>query len=336
MDRPTASAYTTPGPTGDIGADSSQSTLAAITLSGASIVGATSYAWTAEVLKPQDATYTSTAAPASASSQSTTLTPDGPGDWRLKCVATNTAGSTTFERQVSVTRPYPAPSSTLGASVYMAAGSYAPTLSDTGGADGVTWSTSAWKVSDGSSVSVTSSTSTTPSFTVAASTSYRVRHRATDAYGRVVDYAATVQGQANPALVSGGNLAAEQLAAGTTSKAIVFNAATGGVPAISYGLVLEQTTSGASLSTATGLSVTINGLTDGNVVRVTCTATDAASQTATANYVAGVAVAPVLAERRQGDVLARGARRRQVRRAFGARRWRHALPPVRWNRVAWP
>lgn len=179
-------------PTGNIGADTSQSTLALITLDGSAIVGASSFLWSVDVLEPADSTYTSTATPAAPTSQSTTFTPDGVGDIRIKCVATNATGSTTFERQVSQTRPYPAPASSLGLVVYMAAGTYGPTLSDGASADTVTWSTTVTKVSDGSSVSVTNSTTTTPTFTVATGLDYRVRHRATDAYGRVVDYVATV------------------------------------------------------------------------------------------------------------------------------------------------
>ena len=130
------------------------------------------------------------AAPTSAS---TTLTPDGPGDYVISCALTGLGGTSTLRRLVTVTRPRPAPSSTLGAVVYMAAGTYAPTLSETAGADGtIVWATSCTKVTDGSSVSVTGSATTTPTITIAAGTAYRVRHRCTDGYGRVTDYVVSV------------------------------------------------------------------------------------------------------------------------------------------------
>lgn len=174
-------------PSGTVGANSSQTTLAAVALTGTGITGAISYLWSVAIVIPQDASYTNTSAPVGPTLQSTTLTPQGPADYLLSCVATGAFSSNTFTRLVTVTQAYPIVSSSLGPEEEAAPGPYAPTLSDIGGAVGVTWLTTATKISDGSSVSVTGSTTTTPSFTVVAGQAYRVRHRATDAYGRYND-----------------------------------------------------------------------------------------------------------------------------------------------------
>ena len=173
---------------GTIGANSSQTTLAPIALTGTGILGALSYLWSADIVIPQDASYVNTSAPVAPTAQSTTLTPQGPADYLLSCVGTGAFGSNTFKRLVTVTRPYPVVSSSLGPEEQAAPGPYAPTLSETNGADGpLTWATTATKVSDGSSVSVTGASTTTPSFTVAAGQAYRALHRVTDAYGRYND-----------------------------------------------------------------------------------------------------------------------------------------------------
>lgn len=173
---------------GTIGANSSQTTLAPIALTGTSILGALSYLWSVDIVLPQDASYVNTSAPVAPTAQSTTLNPQGPADYLLSCVGTGAFGSNTFKRLQTVTRPYPVVSSSLGPEEQAAPGPYAPTLSETNGADGpLTWATTATKVSDSSSVSVTGASTTTPSFTVVAGQAYRALHRVTDAYGRYND-----------------------------------------------------------------------------------------------------------------------------------------------------
>lgn len=239
-------------PTGNIGVDTSQNVLDPITLDGSAIVGATSFLWSADVLEPADCTYTSTATPDAPTSQSTTFTPDGVGDLRIKCVATNATGSTTFERQVSQTRPYPVVSSSLGSTEELAGATYAPTLSETAGADApaTPWLTTALLDSDGSSVSVTGSTTTTPSIgSIVAGAAYVVTHQYTDAYGRVGRLSVGVRRTPAAIVPIVFSTPSPQTLTAAGAADITFTGASGGTPGYTY--------SGATLAKPAGSAATI-------------------------------------------------------------------------------
>lgn len=288
-------------PSGSLAADSTQTTLGAITLSVTGAVGASSYLWSAVCSEPPDSSYTSTAAPASASSASTSLTPDGPGDYVIACELTGLGGSTTLRRLVTVTRPRPAPSSTLGAAVYMAAGTYAPTLSETAGADGtIVWATSCTKVTDGSSVSVTGSATTTPTITIAAGTAYRVRHRCTDGYGRVTDYVVSVSESSAGAddLTLSLSTGATVAQASPGAQAITATA-TGGTGSKTYAwsAKYQDGSSANALLSATNVANPTLTTTDyAQRVIATCTATDSGSpaQVAVASVMVTVSLTPIV------------------------------------------
>jgi hypothetical protein len=99
-----------------------------------------------------------------------------------------------------------------------------------------------------------------------------------------------------PALVAPPDLVATQLASGTTSSPFTFSAATGGSSPYSYALAVTSSSGAVTLSTSTGLSATLNNLTDGTTGEVTITATDSLGETADGTYIFGVGVAPVYAE----------------------------------------
>ena len=96
-----------------------------------------------------------------------------------------------------------------------------------------------------------------------------------------------------PALVPPPDLASTQLASGTTSSPFTFAAASAGAPPYAYALAVASSSGAVTLSTAVGLSATLQNLTDGTTGEVTITVTDSVGQTADATYVFGVAVAPV-------------------------------------------
>lgn len=99
-----------------------------------------------------------------------------------------------------------------------------------------------------------------------------------------------------PALVPPPDLASTQLVAGTTSSPFTFAAATDGAPPYTYGLTVASSSGLVTLSTAVGLTATLQNLTDGTTGQVTLTVTDALGQVVDATYVFGVAVAPVYNE----------------------------------------
>lgn len=168
------------------------------------------------------------------------------------------------------------------------------TASATGGTGAVSW---AWVAtySDGSSADgLLSGSGASRTLTT---TAYRqvvaVTATATDSGGANVQSAsasAVVSVGAAPALVSGGDLAATQLSAGTTSQAFTFAAPTGGVAPITNTLTIASLTGAPTLSTYSGRTATINGMTDEEVVQVTLTSTDALGQVVTATGVWGVDV----------------------------------------------
>lgn len=286
-------------PSGSLGADSTQTTLGAITLEVTDVVGVLSYVWSAVCSEPPDSSYTSTAAPVSPTSASTTLTPDGPGDYVLTCALTGPGGTTSLRRLVTVTRPRPAPSSTLGAVVSMAAGTYAPTLSETAGADGtIVWATTATKVSDGSSVSVTNPATTTPTFTVASGDSYRVRHRCTDGYGRITDLVVTVTESSGAA----SNLTVSLSTGATASQGAPGGQAitatpSGGTPGYTYAWTAKYqdgSSANALLSSTTVANPTLTTTAYAQRVIATVVVTDAAGQTGQASVMVTVALTPIV------------------------------------------
>lgn len=168
------------------------------------------------------------------------------------------------------------------------------TASATGGTGAQTW---AWAATyaDGTSAAAllsgsgASRTLTTTAYYLAV----RVVATATDAAGQTSAASALVEVGAPAALVSGGNLASTELVSGTTSQAFTFAAATGGAGTVTYALAVSSISGAVTLSTSTGRSATLQGLTDGEVAQVTLTATDALGQSVTATGVWGVAAAPV-------------------------------------------
>lgn len=171
------------------------------------------------------------------------------------------------------------------------------TASATGGTGASTW---AWVATyaDGTSAAAllsgsgASRTVTTTAYYVAV----RVVATATDAAGQTATASAMVEVGAPAALVSGGDLPSTQLVSGTTSQAFTFAAATGGAGTVTYALAVESSNGAATLSTSSGRSATLQSLTDGVTVRVTCTATDAVGQSVATTGVWGVAVVPVFDE----------------------------------------
>ena len=300
-DRPATGGGAGDVPTGSLASDATQTTLAAITLSVTGAVGVSSYAWSAVCSEPPDSSYTSAAAPAAPTSASTTLTPDGPGDYVISCALTGLGGTSTLRRLVTVTRPRPAPSSTLGAVVYMAAGTYAPTLSETAGADGtIVWATSCTKVTDGSSVSVTGSATTTPTITIAAGTAYRVRHRCTDGYGRVTDYVATVSESSSSATDLTLSLSTGATVAQASPGAQAITAtATGGTGSKTYAWTAKYqdgSSANALLSATNVANPTLTTTAYAQRVIATCTATDSGSpaQVAVASVMVTVSLTPIV------------------------------------------
>jgi len=99
-----------------------------------------------------------------------------------------------------------------------------------------------------------------------------------------------------PALVAPTDLIPTQLVNGTTSAPFTFGNASAGAPPYSYAMIVQSSTGGVTLSTYTGQSATIQGLTDSATAQVTIQATDSLGQTADATYVVGVGVVPVFNE----------------------------------------
>ena len=169
--------------------------------------------------------------------------------------------------------------STLGNVRATGAGSYAPTLSITTGMAGGTWLTICTDVSDGSAVTVTNSTSVTPSFAYpAANGAYITTHQYTGLTGRKALLSYTVhQEGAGGALVTLAADPADQVkGAGTTSStAATFATPTGGSGAFTAAVTIEQVRgTGATKSGSGAGPITINNLEDDDIVRVVCTWTD--------------------------------------------------------------
>jgi hypothetical protein len=173
-------------PSGGIGANSSQNTLAQIALDGSGIADATSYLWAVAV--DEDGTYTSAATLSSTTAQSPTLTPDGPGTYVFTCVATNANGSSTFRRTVTVTRPEPVLTTDLSSGGVTGGATTSITLGDSASADGVTYSTTAYEYPGGMGIVVTDYDTAAPEFPNPAQDTdgkaVHVTSTATDAYGR--------------------------------------------------------------------------------------------------------------------------------------------------------
>ena len=161
--------------------------------------------------------------------------------------------------------------STLGNVRATGAGSYAPTLSITTGMAGGTWLTICTDVSDGSAVTVTNSTSVTPSFAYpAANGAYITTHQYTGLTGRKALLSYTVhQEGAGGALVTLAADPADQVkGAGTTSStAATFATPTGGSGAFTAAVTIEQVRgTGATKSGSGAGPITINNLEDDDIV----------------------------------------------------------------------
>ena len=259
-------------PSGNIGADTTQTDLASITLDASNIDDALSYIWS--VICDEDGTYTSSAAPAAPTSSSTTLTPDGPGVYTIICTATNANGSSVFKRKVIVSRPLPIIGSLSDTSV-TTTGTVSLSLSDTNSADTVSWSTTATRIDTGGSVSITGGTSTSPSATKLLTTSIHFAVTATDIYGRYDRKHVITEGRIT-SLVPGSNPSTQELSPGTTtSSTITFSNPTGGSGSYTHALTLiKPTGSTASLSSSSGLTTTVTSMVDGGSYVVYDTITD--------------------------------------------------------------
>lgn len=179
------------------------------------------------------------------------------------------------------------------------------TASATGGTGAQSWAWAATYADGTSAAALLSGSGASRTLTTTGYyTAVRVVATATDAAGQTSSASAMVQVGAPAALVSGGNLTATQLNAGTTSQAFTFTAPTGGVTPITNALTVESSTGAVTLSTSSGLSATLQGLTDGTTVQVTMTSTDALGQVVTATGVYGVAVVPVFDEAGQWNTIA--------------------------------
>jgi hypothetical protein len=115
---------------------------------------------------------------------STTVTLPGPGYYELSA----DIGGKTETLGIYATRPLPVAATTISTGAGTAGAGVAPTVSETAGADTPTYLTTATKVSDVSEVTVSTDTSTTPTWTNPAQDadgdSVAVVHTVTDAYGR--------------------------------------------------------------------------------------------------------------------------------------------------------
>jgi hypothetical protein len=113
---------------------------------------------------------------------------------------------------------------------------------------------------------------------------------------QIANLAAVLSVGEPPALVAPTDLTPTQLANGTTSTPFTFGDASAGAPPYTYAMIVQSSTGGVTLSTYTGQSATIQGLTDSATAQVTIQATDSLGQTADATYVVGVGVVPVFNE----------------------------------------
>lgn len=181
----------------DEGDDATSSSLS-FTLDASGTLNATSYAWTCTAVPgagdPAFPTGTTTGAQtiATPSAVSTNVTVTGPGRY-VFTVTPDGDASKAQTVSVLVSRPLPVlqaatPTRVDGEAYDDAAGASTITLSETAGADSPTYSTAGEVASTGSAMSITDSTSTTPSWTnpggATTGETVTLQHVVTDAYGR--------------------------------------------------------------------------------------------------------------------------------------------------------
>lgn len=226
---------------------------------------------------------------ADAGSRSTTVDVPGPGSYTFEASWFN---GTTETYTVFVTRPRPSISEATysnGSTGTVAAGATALALSDAGGSDSPTWATSVERADTGASVSVTGSTTATPSATLGdaadnSGNAYAWDVVLTDAYGRTDRLGFTLRVSGYARLDPPTPPAAQQLAATTSTHTMTFTGTgnLGGEGSISYGASLtEAGGSGATIDSVTDngatVDVALSGLSDDTVVNVKLTATDSAT-----------------------------------------------------------
>jgi hypothetical protein len=175
------------------------------------------------------------------------------------------------------------------------------TATPTGGTGSIaSYSWTATYVADGTSAAalLSGSGATRTLTTTTYSTNVLVTVTATDSGSpaQTAPASASVEVGAPPALVPPADLTPTTLGSGTTSQVFTFDPATGGGGTITYALAVESSTGTVTLSTSSGRTATLQGLTDGATVRVTLTATDGYGQSVTADGIYGVAVVPVFDE----------------------------------------
>jgi hypothetical protein len=105
----------------------------------------------------------------------------------------------------------------------------------------------------------------------------------------VIQTIVVVVAEGNPTMESA---VTEELIAGTTSKAVSFSAATGGVLPYTYSLSLTPGSSGTLVANSGNQSGTISGLADSDVTTAVCTVTDGAGRTASTTKSYGIGVTP--------------------------------------------
>jgi hypothetical protein len=225
---------------------------------------------------------------ADATAAVTTIDLPGPGYYELTASWND---GTTETLSIYATRPLPVAAEATysnGAAGTVAAGVVGLTLSDSAGADTpLTYLTTLYRGDTGAQVSVTGSTTATPSATVTDSVDnsgngYAWKCSVLDKYGRASTMGFATKVSGFPRLDPPTPPAVQQLAATTSTHTVTFVKATGGVGTISYGATLSQTPGGgASIDAVTevggNVEVDLIGLADDNVYNVKLTATDSAT-----------------------------------------------------------
>lgn len=228
--------------------------------------GGTSVVWTSSTGNFDDATLLSpTYTPATIGQQVATCTPSGP-------LGAGAPATVTW----AVTRPVPSAANANGNAEIAALAPQTEVLSETAGADGVTWSTTVTRVSDGAAVAVVDPLTTTPDWTPNQwNDSYDVESVATDAYARTSTVQRSLAVDAPP-IAPGAAPAREDNAAGTTtSGGTTFNTPTGGSGSYTHVATLSAPVGSLASLAGTGLGpYTISTMADGESYTITLTSTD--------------------------------------------------------------
>ena len=226
--------------------------------------------------------------------EATVITFPGPGAYVVRATY---GDSETEDRAYYVTRPLPVLGTTLSTGAGTPGGAVGPTLSESAGADSPTYVTSVTKVSDASSVTVTTPTTTTPTWTNPAEDadgdSLLVLSQVTDAYGRISQSAValdlagtgnslvTPPASTNEGVISGGSPAAKTFSAFTDTDGLIDN----------YNASLVIASGTPAIAAGSGLGAyTFSGTADKDVFALKLDARDSSNNVlATAVHVVGIA-----------------------------------------------